>query len=187
LLLAAPSDEVSKEIQDLNPGVVKRIDETVWLVDGSHAQIVEACLALRHPTRIGSHAERTLPEIEQKVLALLQTGSREVSMVWADVDVFECDSQEVLVTPIEDLPSVKVYHGTDDVADGPSLAVVRVLEVPLEDSVAVVGVRVLAIADPVVIVECRVDAAPADLHEAIGEQGHLVVKDVGEYGSIGPD
>ena len=58
--------------------------------------------------------------------------------------------------------------------------------VPFFNSVAIVGVGVLAVAHAILTVEGCVEATPSDLHEAVREKRHLVVEAVAEHGRVRP-
>ena len=58
------------------------------------------------------------------------------------------------------------------------------IKIPFFNSVTIVGVRVLAVANAILTIEGSVKATPADLHKAIREKRHLVVEAVTEYGRV---
>ena len=92
-----------------------------------------------------------------------------------------------MVTPIKNFTCVQVNEGTNDIASGPPFSEVRAISVPFEHSVAIVSIRIRSVSNSFSAREHCIFAAPADLHETIGEQGHLVIEAILEDGSIRSD
>ena len=92
-----------------------------------------------------------------------------------------------MVSPVKNLSRVQIYQCSYHIADSPSLTKVRVLNIPLLHSVAIVCVRVWAITNAITIVKVCVDTAPAYLHESIGQKSCLIVKCFFEDGGVCSD
>lgn len=119
-------------------------------------------------------------EIEDHALATLRTDSREVDTVWSGANVREGVPQVLTITPERDNFPVEVYKCPDDVTNGPGLAVTEVISVPFLDSHAIIRVRGQVITDTVLRVECRLEGAPSNLHQARSLEHHLIVKSTAE-------
>ena len=75
---------------------------------------------------------------------------------------------------------MQIYERANDVSRRPPLPELRMIPVPLFLPVAIVSVGVKRITDTIMAIKGRISAAPADLHETVGQQRHLVVKAVFE-------
>ena len=69
-----------------------------------------------------------------------------------------------MIPPVKNFACIEIDEGANDVPDSPPLSPIFMLNVPLLDSEAVVGIGVGTVADAITIIEGCVDAAPANLH-----------------------
>lgn len=155
LFVVKSNYEVFEKVHQLYAWVVIVIDEAVGLVD---------CKA----AHIQTLSERTLSKVKKNALSNLQTRRWKVSMIWSYVNSWKCNTKEIIISPKQDLPCIKINKSTNDITYSPSLSKVLMLNIPFLDSVAIEGIRVRTIANAILCVEIRVALTPTDLHEAIG-------------------
>lgn len=133
------------------------------------------------------HAQLGSTKIEDNALTSLEAYRWEVNAVWANLDVGESLAEVLVVAPERDDLSVEVDQRADDVADGPRLAITKIVSIAFLHSVAIVSVGCWIVADAVLAVEGRLQSAPANLHEAAAFQHNFVVESTSEDTGRCPD
>lgn len=139
--------------------------------------VLDATLRLLH----SQHLLEPVPvpegayEVELHSLPLSHRNGWEVRHVRPYIDVFEGDTQALVIAIETDLTLVEVYQSAYHVSSAPSLPIILRLAIPFLNPSTIVSIGAVVIAHTVLPLELGGIGAPAQLHDATREQHHLVV------------